>query len=758
MSTFVFHAIESENFIRGNGIEQRVSVKATSTGSNVDLTAAAIGTLDGVSLSTGDRILLRNQTSAIENGIYVLSGAAAPYAYSRTEDLITGDDASFIVLNVQQGTYAKTQWTCSSLQGSAVVDTHPLTWTMSQLFKYTTNDLMYATSSTELTTLSTTANRTLVTDGSGSFSWSTSIPSDTTIVGPFNNGTQIVNKDYVDSVAAGLDPKQSVRVRTTADVGGVYMSSGGTAAGALVTGSLSTTTLTVTAVASGTLFVGQTISGTGVTAGTRITALGTGTGGVGTYTVSASQTVASTAITAGTGKFTGVDLTDTTVWDLNSVVLENGNRVLIMNQTDAKQNGVYVVTDASTPTSAALDRATDQDGTPFSAEVSSGNHTFVENGATYAGTGWVTLGDGVLTLNVHNVNWTQFSTVADFNSGNGIDIVGNTVNAKLLADGGLIFNGTSLQVDVGATSITGTLATHHGGTGFTTYSDNDLLVGNVGGTLDKLVSTTRRVLTTDTTGDVAWRSDVHLDNILGNSALQPELLNFLNTNAAVNHLQVANGVTGTGPTIKAIGDDSNVMLNLMSKGTGAISAKGDTNPGEIRYWNEADTFYTALKAQTVAQGLTANVTFALPRADGIANQFMITNGSGELSFADTNTIGRDSHSLTSVEVKANSVDFSAFAYFTWKEAEYGNVTGAKILYEVEYHDRTLEIQLWNETDNVIVGSTNAHAASGFFELNVGAGLTALTANKRLSVRVRKTSGGGSNPSIFGVQLVFNPAA
>jgi len=67
---------------------------------------------------------------------------------------------------------------------------------------------------------------------------------------------------------------------------------------AVVTGSITTTVLTVTAVTSGTLVVGTGITGTGVTAGTTITALLTGTGGVGTYTVSASQTVSSTTITA----------------------------------------------------------------------------------------------------------------------------------------------------------------------------------------------------------------------------------------------------------------------------------------------------------------------------------------------------------------------------------------------------------------------------------------------------------------------------
>lgn len=62
------------------------------------------------------------------------------------------------------------------------------------------------------------------------------------------------------------------------------------------TGSISTTTMTVTAVASGTLSIGMPV--TGAAAGTRITALGTGTGGTGTYTVSVSQTLGSTALSA----------------------------------------------------------------------------------------------------------------------------------------------------------------------------------------------------------------------------------------------------------------------------------------------------------------------------------------------------------------------------------------------------------------------------------------------------------------------------
>lgn len=84
-------------------------------------------------------------------------------------------------------------------------------------------------------------------------------------------------------------------------------------AGAVFTGAISATTLTVSAVASGTIQVGQVIAGSGVTAATTITAAGTGTGGTGTYTVGTSQTAASTAITA-----TGPNWTVTTDYTLDS--------------------------------------------------------------------------------------------------------------------------------------------------------------------------------------------------------------------------------------------------------------------------------------------------------------------------------------------------------------------------------------------------------------------------------------------------------
>lgn len=64
---------------------------------------------------------------------------------------------------------------------------------------------------------------------------------------------------------------------------------------ASVIGYISGTTLTATGVPVGRLMVGMPITGTGIAAGTTVTALGSGAGGAGTYTVSASQTVGSSA-------------------------------------------------------------------------------------------------------------------------------------------------------------------------------------------------------------------------------------------------------------------------------------------------------------------------------------------------------------------------------------------------------------------------------------------------------------------------------
>ena len=108
------------------------------------------------------------------------------------------------------------------------------------------------------------------------------------------------------------------------------------------TGSISGTTLTVSAVVSGTLAVGQLITGTGVSVSppgsnaTYITALGTGTGGVGTYTVGVSQTVSSTSMNAISG----------TGWGAASNTQVAGTRLRLWSSDNFGQNFIINPRDA----------------------------------------------------------------------------------------------------------------------------------------------------------------------------------------------------------------------------------------------------------------------------------------------------------------------------------------------------------------------------------------------------------------------------
>jgi len=73
-----------------------------------------------------------------------------------------------------------------------------------------------------------------------------------------------------------------------------------TYADVILTGSIAGTTLTVTAINLANLAVGQALFGPGIATGSIITALGSGTGGIGTYLISPAQIISSQQIYAGT--------------------------------------------------------------------------------------------------------------------------------------------------------------------------------------------------------------------------------------------------------------------------------------------------------------------------------------------------------------------------------------------------------------------------------------------------------------------------
>jgi hypothetical protein len=155
-----------------------------------------------------------------------------------------------------------------------------------------------------------------IVDGAYRYTWKISTPSAAVFTGSISGTTLTVTSMTSGSISAGQAlfgvgiAQATVITALGTGTGGVgtytinisqtVASEGMNSAtvGCVFTASISTTTMTVTAITSGSLSVGQTIQGSGVTSGTIITALGTGTGGAGTYTINKSQTVSSSTLYA----------------------------------------------------------------------------------------------------------------------------------------------------------------------------------------------------------------------------------------------------------------------------------------------------------------------------------------------------------------------------------------------------------------------------------------------------------------------------
>jgi hypothetical protein len=101
---------------------------------------------------------------------------------------------------------------------------------------------------------------------------------------------------------------------------------------------------------------------------------------------------------------------------IDGVSIVAGDRVLVKNQTTQSDNGIYVAA------SGAWARSSDAD--TWTELVSA--YTFVEQGSTYADTGWVCTVNAGGTLGVTAVTWSQFSGAGTYLAGTGLTLSGNT--------------------------------------------------------------------------------------------------------------------------------------------------------------------------------------------------------------------------------------------------------------------------------------------------------------------------------------------
>jgi len=135
--------------------------------------------------------------------------------------------------------------------------------------------------------------------------------------------------------------------------------------------------------------------------------------------------------TCGTGE---IDLTSSTDPNpIDGITLSDGDRILLIEQTDSIENGIYVANTATDPSTWTRAPDADED-----AELSTGMFTFTIAGDNNANVGFILITEDPITLGTTPLEFARFSGAESLNVGVGLSKAGNEI----------FHSDTSSQVDL----------------------------------------------------------------------------------------------------------------------------------------------------------------------------------------------------------------------------------------------------------------------------------------------------------------------
>jgi filamentous hemagglutinin len=351
------------------------------------------------------------------------------------------------------------------------------------------------------------------------------------------------------------------------------------------------------------------------------TTLATSSGGTVTYNNGTSG-VGATLTT--TGSYTTID----------GVTLTNGMRILVKNQADAAQNGIYDRT-----SSTVLTRSSDFD-TP--AEMAGGDFTFVTAGTQYDNTGWVMI-DVVTTVGTSPVDWVQFSGAGTYtaNTSAGLSLIGSVFNAKVDQITTAFDGSGNIIVKAGANLTTPNIGAATGTSLSTTGNiTGGVVIGNTISTIGNVVSGNVNTGNISLTGNVISNLNV-TGNVTGGNIISVAAISGASVSASGN---VTGGNVLTGGLISSTGNitGGNVLgganVNATTHTGTTVSVSGNITGGNVL--GGANVNATTHTGTTVS--VTGNITGGNLNAAGLSlssNVVSALNVTGNIAGTNLTTPG-----------------------------------------------------------------------------------------------------------------------
>lgn len=319
------------------------------------------------------------------------------------------------------------------------------------------------------------------------------------------------------------------------------------------------------------------------------------------------------------------------------------DRILIYEQTDQTQNGVYVVTDiGSGSTNWVLTRSSDTDtsGDSDANSLDEGSYFFVSEGDTGAGESYVCNTQGTITFGTTNITFVQFSSALSYTAGTGININASRVIST---------SGVPTNADL--TTLSATLATSIG--------NSNTLIAATSAALATSIANTNANVTTNINAITSVNSAItSVSNVITN-------LSATMATSIANHLPLSGG------TLTGILSATDVYTSAVAIGVDNLLGKqlhiGAAAVADIVSLTDATSIAVDFNtAQNFAVQLTDNRTIENPTncvPGQVGSIIVIQDGTGSrtLSFGGNwKFIGGTAPTLTTTASAVDRIDYIVY--------------------------------------------------------------------------------------------------